>query len=312
MKKLYLVVPCYNEELVLKETNLRLGVLLHSMIESETISESSRIVYIDDGSIDNTWELIKSFNVNDSLIQGIKLSRNKGHQNALLAGLFESAIEADIVISLDADLQDDIEIIPEMVKEHEKGNDIVYAVRNNRDSDSMFKRASAELFYKSMKFLGVDLVFNHADYRLLSKRVIKELELYPEKNLFLRGLIPTLGFPSTKVYYRRNHRFAGETKYPLKKMISFALEGITSFSNKPLKIISMIGMALFTISIGIIFYTLFRYFTNQTVTGWAFLNISIWLLSGIQLLALGIVGEYISKIYIESKNRPRYHIQEKT
>lgn len=312
MKKLYLVVPCYNEELVLKETNLRLGVLLHSMIESETISESSRIVYIDDGSIDNTWELIKSFNVNDSLIQGIKLSRNKGHQNALLAGLFESAIEADIVISLDADLQDDIEIIPEMVKEHDQGNDIVYAVRNNRDSDSMFKRASAELFYKSMKFLGVDLVFNHADYRLLSKRVIKELELYPEKNLFLRGLIPTLGFPSTKVYYRRNHRFAGETKYPLKKMISFALEGITSFSNKPLKIISMIGMALFTISIGIIFYTLFRYFTNQTVTGWAFLNISIWLLSGIQLLALGIVGEYISKIYIESKNRPRYHIQEKT
>lgn len=312
MKKLYLVVPCYNEELVLEETNLRLTALLSNMIENQTISGNSRIIYVDDGSIDNTWKLIKSFNVNDSLVQGIKFSRNKGHQNALLAGLFESANEADIVISLDADLQDDIEVVPEMVKEYEQGNDIVYAVRNNRDSDSKFKRASAEFFYKLMKFLGVDLVFNHADYRLLSKRVIQELELYPEKNLFLRGLIPTLGFPSTKVYYRRNHRFAGETKYPLKKMISFALEGITSFSNKPLKIISMIGMALFTISIGIIFYTLYRYFTNQTVTGWAFLNISIWLLSGIQLLALGIVGEYISKIYIESKNRPRYHIQEKT
>lgn len=312
MKKLYLVIPCYNEELVLEETNLRLAALLSNMIENQTISENSRIIYVDDGSIDNTWKLIKSFNVNNSLVQGIKLSRNKGHQNALLAGLFESANEADIVISLDADLQDDIKIVPEMVKEYDQGYEIVYAVRNNRDSDSKFKRASAEFFYKLMKFLGVDLVFNHADYRLLSKRVIQELELYPEKNLFLRGLIPTLGFPSTKVYYRRNRRFAGETKYPLKKMISFALEGITSFSNKPLKIISMIGMALFTISIGIIFYTLFRYFTNQTVTGWAFLNISIWLLSGIQLLALGIVGEYISKIYIESKNRPRYHIQEKT
>ena len=312
MKKLYVVVPCYNEELVLEETTFRLTNLLRNMIVSQTISENSRIVYIDDGSIDNTWKLIKSFNENDSLVQGIKLSRNKGHQNALLAGLFESANLADFVISLDADLQDDIDIIPEMVKEYENGNEIVYAVRNNRDSDSKFKRASAVLFYKLMKFLGVDLVFNHADYRLLSSRVIKELELYPEKNLFLRGLIPTLGFPSTRVYYRRNPRFAGETKYPLKKMISFALEGITSFTNRPLKMISTVGLILFTISIGIIFYTLYRYFTNQTVTGWTFLNISIWLLSGIQLLALGIVGEYVSKIYLESKNRPRYHIQEKT
>ena len=311
MKTLHIVVPCYNEEQVLPETNNQLLLLINELIESRLIEPTSRIVYIDDGSKDSTWDLIRTFHSQNHSIRGIKLSRNKGHQNALLAGLFESAQDADIVISLDADLQDDIHIIPEMICENQKGSEIVYAVRNNRDSDSIFKRNSALLFYKLMGFLGVDLIANHADYRLLSKRVILELEQYPERNLFLRGLIPTLGFPSSKVYYRRNVRFAGQTKYPFKKMITFALEGLTSFSNKPLKLITTLGLLLFIISIGIIIYTLMRYFTHQTVSGWAFLNISIWLLSGIQLLALGIVGEYISKIYIESKARPRYHIQEK-
>ena len=311
MKKLYVVIPCYNEELVLVETNLRLKELMSTMMLNKVISQDSKIVFVDDGSKDETWSLIESFILESDFVKGIKLSRNKGHQNALLAGLFESSLEADIVISLDADLQDDINIIPEMIVEYEKGFEIVYAIRNNRDSDSVFKRTSAAFFYRLMKFLGVDLILNHADYRLLSSRVIHELEKYPERNLFLRGLIPILGFSSSKVYYRRNIRYAGETKYPLRKMISFALEGITSFSNKPLKFISMIGMFLFTVSIGIIIYTLYRYFTNQTVTGWAFLNISIWLLSGIQLLALGIVGEYISKIYFETKSRPRYHIEER-
>lgn len=311
MKNLYIVVPCYNEEPVLEETNARLCELVNSLILEQEISLKSRIVYVDDGSKDKTWELIKSFNVNHRIVKGIKLSRNKGHQNALLVGLFESACEADIIISLDADLQDDINIVPTMIKEHLKGYEIVYAVRNNRDSDTLFKRTSAMFFYKLMEFLGVDLIANHADYRLLSSKVIKELEKYPERNLFLRGLIPSLGFSFSKVYYRRNPRFAGETKYPLSKMLSFALDGITSFTNKPLKLITNVGLFLFVVSIGIIIYTLYRYFINQTVNGWAFLNISIWFLSGIQLLALGIVGEYISKIYYETKNRPRYHIEEK-
>lgn len=311
MNILYLVVPCFNEQEVLPETNKRLINKVESLIKDSIISKKSRILYVDDGSKDNTWELISSYYRENRLVNGLKLSNNRGHQNALLAGLLEAKNAAEIVISLDADLQDDIDAIDQFIKEHENGNDIVYGVRKNRKEDTFFKRVTAQLFYKFMLFMGVNIIYNHADYRLMSQRALNELENYSEVNLFLRGLVPLIGFKSSIVYYDRNKRFAGESKYPLRKMLSFAFEGITSFSVKPIKLILTISFLMFFISVLMIIYTFYRYYIGATITGWAFLNISVWFIAGVQTLLLGIVGEYVGKIYSETKKRPRYIIEEK-
>lgn len=310
MKTLYIVVPCFNEQEVLPETNNRLLIKIDELLTSKSISKQSRITYVDDGSNDKTWSLIESYHNKNKYVNGIKLSKNKGHQNALLAGLMETKDKADIVISMDADLQDDINAIDEFIVEYEKGNDIVYGVRKSRKEDSHFKRISAQLFYKFMLLMGVNIIYNHADYRLMSKRALDELENYTEVNLFIRGIVPLIGFKTSIVYYDRNKRFAGESKYPLAKMMSFAFEGITSFSVKPIKFILMISLLMFLTSICMIIYTFYRYFIGATINGWAFLNISVWFIAGVQTLLLGIVGEYVGKIYSETKKRPRYAIEE--
>lgn len=309
MKTLYIVIPCYNEEEVIHETTSRLSIKLTHLIESETILPNSRIVFVDDGSKDNTWKMINEIHAEDHRFLGLKLTRNRGHQNALLAGLMTAKEHADIVISMDADLQDDIEAIDAFIQANTEGHDIVYGVRNKREKDTFFKRVSAELFYKFMILMGVEIVFNHADYRLMSKRALYDLEQFDEVNLFLRGLVPLLGYKSTKVYYDRTERFAGESKYPLRKMLAFAFEGITSFSIKPIRLILHASLMMFVISMIIILYTLYRYSIGETVSGWAFLNISIWFIAGVQTLLLGIVGEYIGKIYSETKKRPKYFIE---
>lgn len=309
MKTLYIVIPCYNEEEVIHETTRRLSIKLTHLIENETILPNSRIVFVDDGSKDNTWKMINEIHAEDHRFLGLKLTRNRGHQNALLAGLMIAKEHADIVISMDADLQDDIEAIDAFIQANTEGHDIVYGVRNKREKDTFFKRVSAELFYKFMILMGVEIVFNHADYRLMSKRALYDLEQFDEVNLFLRGLVPLLGYKSTKVYYDRTERFAGESKYPLRKMLAFAFEGITSFSIKPIRLILHASFMMFVISIIIIIYTLYRYAIGETVSGWAFLNISIWFIAGVQTLLLGIVGEYIGKIYSETKKRPKYFIE---
>jgi glycosyltransferase involved in cell wall biosynthesis len=309
MKTLYIVVPCYNEEEVIRETQKRLNAKLSTLINNEMILPNSKVIFVDDGSKDDTWKIINEIHKNDNLFLGLKLSRNRGHQNALLAGLMCAKDYADIVISMDADLQDDIDAIDFFIKANYEGNDIVYGVRSKRDKDSFFKRFTAELFYKFMKLMGADVVFNHADYRLMSKRSLEDLEKFDEVNLFLRGLVPLLGYKSSIVYYERTERFAGESKYPFKKMLAFALEGITSFSIKPIRLILHVSLIMFIISILIILYTFYRYFIGETVSGWAFLNISIWFIAGVQTLLLGIVGEYIGKIYSETKKRPKYIIE---
>ncbi|HET6785548.1 MAG TPA: glycosyltransferase family 2 protein [Erysipelotrichaceae bacterium] len=309
MKTLYIVIPCYNEEEVIHETTSRLKVKLTYLIDNKTILPNSRVIFVDDGSKDNTWKMINEIHEEDHRFLGLKLTRNRGHQNALLAGLLTAKELADIVISMDADLQDDIEAIDKFIQANSEGHDIVYGVRNKREKDTFFKRASAELFYKFMILMGVEIVFNHADYRLMSKRALNDLEQFDEVNLFLRGLVPLLGYKSTKVYYDRTERFAGESKYPLRKMLAFAFEGITSFSIKPIRLILHASFMMFVISIIIIIYTLYRYSIGETVSGWAFLNISIWFIAGVQTLLLGIVGEYIGKIYSETKKRPKYFIE---
>ena len=306
---LYIVVPCYNEEQVLAETSKRLKEKCEMLIHDGKIAKESRIVFVDDGSKDNTWKMINEIHAEDHRFLGLKLTRNRGHQNALLAGLMTAKEHADIVISMDADLQDDIEAIDAFIQANTEGHDIVYGVRNKREKDTFFKRVSAELFYKFMILMGVEIVFNHADYRLMSKRALYDLEQFDEVNLFLRGLVPLLGYKSTKVYYDRTERFAGESKYPLRKMLAFAFEGITSFSIKPIRLILHASLMMFVISIIIIIYTLYRYTIGETVSGWAFLNISIWFIAGVQTLLLGIVGEYIGKIYSETKKRPKYFIE---
>lgn len=309
MKTLYIVIPCYNEEEVIHETTSRLKVKLTHLIDNKTILPNSRVIFVDDGSKDNTWKMINEIHEEDHRFLGLKLTRNRGHQNALLAGLLTAKELADIVISMDADLQDDIEAIDKFIQANSEGHDIVYGVRNKREKDTFFKRVSAELFYKFMILMGVEIVFNHADYRLMSKRALNDLEQFDEVNLFLRGLVPLLGYKSTKVYYDRTERFAGESKYPLRKMLAFAFEGITSFSIKPIRLILHASFMMFVISIIIIIYTLYRYSIGETVSGWAFLNISIWFIAGVQTLLLGIVGEYIGKIYSETKKRPKYFIE---
>lgn len=306
---LFVVVPCYNEKEVLPETSKRLSEVLENMISNNKITRESRIVFVDDGSRDNTWEIICREHDTRPHVSGIKLSRNQGHQNALLGGLMTVKDECDCAVSIDADLQDDINSIEAMVDKYLAGCDVVYGVRKKRDTDTFFKRTTALAFYKLMKFMGVDCVYNHADYRLLSRRALEALSEFPEKNLFLRGMIPLIGFKSDFVYYDRKERFAGESKYPLKKMLSFAFDGITSFSINPIRMISTMGIAVCFIAFLILVYSLIRKFTGHTIPGWTSIICSLWFLGGVQLIGIGLIGEYIGKMYKEVKNRPRYIIE---
>lgn len=308
MNTIYLVVPCYNEEEVLRETASRLKDKMQWLIRNKVISDKSRITFVDDGSKDKTWSIIEELNSNNKIFSGVKLSRNRGHQNALLAGLMTVKDYCDAVISLDADLQDDINVIDKFIEKFNYGCDVVYGVRSERKTDTVFKRTTAQGFYKIMKALGVDIVYNHADYRLMSKRALDSLQDFKEVNLFLRGIVPLIGYKSDVVLYERNERFAGESKYPLKKMLSFAFEGITSFSVKPIRLILIVGILMFISSLAAILYFLIIWMAGKTVQGWTTVVASIWMLGGIQLLCLGVIGEYIGKIYIESKERPKYII----
>ena len=306
---LYLVIPCFNEEEVLPETCKRLTKKLKDMMEKQLVSGSSGIVFVDDGSRDHTWGLIEKLYEENALVLGIKSSRNRGHQNTLLAGLMTVRNDCDLTISMDADLQDDIEVLDQFVKKYEEGCEIVYGVRSARQTDTVFKRFTAESYYRMIRKLGADIVYNHADYRLMSSRALEELEKYKEVNLFLRGVIPLIGFQTGTVAYERQTRFAGVSKYPLKKMISFAVDGITSLSMKPIRIIALAGIALFLVSILMMLIYLVGYCTGKTVQGWATIVISIRGIGGLELLATGIIGEYIGKIYMETKGRPRYIVE---
>ncbi|MCI7042358.1 MAG: glycosyltransferase family 2 protein [Lachnospiraceae bacterium] len=308
--KLYMVIPCYNEEEVLPETSKRLREKINSLIEKGKIDKESRIVFVNDGSKDKTWEIIKTLHEEDSVFSGINLTRNRGHQNALLAGLMTVMDYADMAISMDADLQDDVDAIDEMIDKYLDGIDIVYGVRSSRAKDTFFKKATAEGFYKIMNSMGANTVFNHADYRLMSKRALEGLSQFQEVNLFLRGIVPMIGYPTDVVYYERGERFAGESKYPLGKMLSFAIEGITSLSTKPIRMITFLGFFIFLVSIGILIYSLVRHFMGATIVGWTTLMVSVWGIGGLILLSLGVVGEYIGKIYLETKARPRFIVEQ--
>lgn len=308
--KLYLVIPCYNEEEVLSETSKRLKEKLLQLIDAGKADADSRIVFVNDGSKDRTWEIIKALHEKDVIFSGINLSRNRGHQNALLAGLMTVKDYADVTISMDADLQDDIDAIDEMMDKYLEGTDIVYGVRSSRTKDTFFKKATAEGFYKLMNAMGANTVFNHADYRLMSRRALEGLSEFGEVNLFLRGMVPMIGYSSDVVYYERGERFAGESKYPFGKMLSFAIEGITSLSIKPIRLITFLGFSIFLVSIGILIYSLVRHFMGATIVGWTTLMVSVWAIGGLILLSLGVVGEYIGKIYLETKARPRFLIEQ--
>lgn len=310
MTKLYLAIPCYNEEEVLPVTAERLEKKYNSLMAAGKITSDSRIVFIDDGSKDKTWECIVKLHNENSIFSGIKLTCNRGHQNALLCGLITLKDMADAVISIDADLQDDIEAFDKMVERFEDGCDIVYGVRSRRDTDTFFKRFTAESYYRLLNNLGAKVIFNHADFRLMSKRAIEFLSEYNETNIYLRGLVPMIGLNSDIVEYERSERLAGESKYPLSKMLSLAWEGITSLSVKPIRLVTTTGLIVFLLSIIMLIYFVYRYFTGATVIGWASLAVSIWAMGGLQLLAIGIVGEYIGKIYLEVKKRPRFMVDE--
>lgn len=306
--KLTIVVPCYNEEEMLPETFICLGEFLEELISSKLISEQSKLLFVDDGSKDKTWSLIYKAGLSNPLIKGLKLSKNVGHQNALLAGLFTAKEHSDCLVSIDADLQDDVTVIREFVQKFTEGYEIVYGVRRERSTDTFFKRNTALGFYRLMQKMGVDLVYNHADFRLMSRRAVEELEKFEETNLFLRGIVPLIGFQSTEVFYNRKERFAGETKYPLRKMLSFALDGITSFSVTPIRFISLVGFLSFFISLFFGGYFFLLKFTGNTTTGWTSLITSIWLIGGLQLIGVGLIGEYVGKIYKEAKRRPKFII----
>ena len=309
--RLYIVVPCYKEEAVLPETSRRLREKLEALINQGKIDRDSRILFVNDGSKDRTWPLIEQYHKEaPEIFSGINLSRNRGHQNALLAGLSTAVTRADMVISMDADLQDDINAVDAMIDEYHNGYDVVYGVRSKRETDTFFKRFTAEGFYKIMQALGVDIVFNHADYRLMSRRALEGLMQFSEVNLFLRGIVPQIGYPSTTVTYARAERFAGESKYPLKKMIAFAADGITSFSVKPIRLVFFAGVFIFLCSLIMLIYAIVTKIAGKSTSGWSSLMASIWMLGGIQLLGLGIVGEYIGKIYNETKRRPRFIIEQ--
>jgi len=306
---LTIVVPCYNEEDVLKETSSQLSSVLENLMADSLISRESKLLFVDDGSRDRTWELIEVESDENPLVAGLKLARNVGHQNALIAGLETAAKQSDCVISIDADLQDDINVIRDFVEKYWEGYDIVYGVRDSRDTDTYFKRTSALGFYRFMGKIGIKLVPNHADFRLMSRRALEELFKYQETNLFLRGLVPLVGFQTTNVYYDRKERFAGESKYPLKKMLAFAFDGITSFSIAPIRFVTFIGFLAVIISVIVGAYAIVQDILGHTVSGWASIVISIWFVGGLQLLGIGMIGEYIGKIYQEVKRRPRYAIE---
>lgn len=307
---LYIVVPCYNEEEVLPETARRLGDKLRAMMQAGKISSRSRVLFVNDGSKDGTWGIITGLHRQNHLLCGVDLSRNRGHQNALLAGLMTAKDKADMVVSMDADLQDDVDAAEAMVDKYLAGADIVYGVRSSRKTDTFFKRTTAEAFYRLMNLLGAETVFNHADYRLMSRRALEGLSQFKEANLFLRGIVPMIGYPTDTVEYERGERFAGESKYPMKKMVALALEGVTSLSVKPLRMITGLGFLVFFVSLIMIAYNVVRWATGNTVAGWASLACSVWLIGGLILLSLGVIGEYLGKLYLESKCRPRFLIQE--
>ena len=306
---LYLVVPCYNEQEVLPETSKRLIEKMDSLMERNLISIDSLIMIVNDGSKDRTWSMIEELHEQDPIFAGVKLSRNRGHQNALLGGLMTAKEYADMTISLDADLQDDIDVIDQMVEKYYDGCEIVYGVRSARTTDTFFKRFTAESFYHMISMMGGEIVFNHADYRLMSKRALEEMAKYKEVNLFLRGIVPMIGFKTDVVTYERHERMAGESKYPLKKMLALAIDGITSLSTKPIRFIVFLGLFIFLCSIGMLIYSLVQHFLGHTSIGWTSLIVSIWAIGGLQLLAIGVIGEYIGKIYLETKARPRYIIE---
>lgn len=309
-KTLYIVVPCYKEQEVLPETSKRLRAKMLDLQKQGKISEKSRVMFVNDGSSDGTWPIISALHEKEpDIFSGVNLSRNRGHQNALLAGLLTAVNYADMIISMDADLQDDINAVDDMVDAYHNGYEVVYGVRSKRETDTFFKRFTAEGFYKVMKALGVDIVFNHADYRLMSRRAVEGLAQFSEVNLFLRGIVPQIGYKWTTVTYERAERFAGESKYPLKKMLAFAADGITSFSVKPIRLVFSAGVIVFLVSVIMLLYALIAKLLGHTSTGWTSLMGSIWLIGGIQLLSLGVVGEYIGKIYNETKRRPRFIIE---
>ncbi len=309
MHKLAIVVPCYNEEPVIRESVKQLTQVLQGMINAEKIKADSFVMFVNDGSKDQTWELIKEAYENSQYVYGLNLAGNVGHQNALVAGLLTAKEMADMCISIDADLQDDVDVIEEMVDQFEAGCDIVYGVRSARKTDTFFKRTTAEGFYKIMRAMGIKSVYNHADYRLMSKRALDQLSQYKERNLFLRGIVPLIGYKTECVYYERKERFAGESKYPLKKMMSFAFDGITSFSTKPMMFILGLGFAMVMVSIIAGIYALLSYISGHVTSGWTSLILSLWFIGGVILFALGLIGQYIGKIYIEVKERPRYNIE---
>ena len=307
---LYIVVPCYNEEEVLPETSRRLKEKLEALMAAGSISRESRVLFVNDGSKDKTWQLIEELHQSSPIFSGVDLSRNRGHQNALLAGLMTAKERCDMAISMDADLQDDIDAVDAMVEQYYAGCDIVYGVRSSRKKDTFFKRFTAEGFYRLMNSMGAETVFNHADYRLMSRRALEGLAQFKEVNLFLRGIVPMIGYRTGTVEYERGERFAGESKYPLKKMLSFAMEGITSLSVKPIRMITGLGFLVFLVSIAMLIYSIVRWAMGETILGWASLICSVWAIGGLILLSLGVIGEYIGKVYLETKERPRFLIRE--
>lgn len=310
MKKIiWLVIPCYNEQEVLPETSRQLEEIMRGLIKKDKISDKSKIAFVNDGSKDNTWNIITDLHEKNPMFTGINLAHNKGHQNALLAGLMTAKDYADAAISLDADLQDDVGVIEQFIDKFNEGKDVVYGVRSTRATDTVFKRSTAHAFYKLMKVMGADTLQDHADYRIMSKRALEGLAKYKEVNLFLRGIVPMIGYETDVVYYERHERFAGESKYPLKKMLSFAVDGITSCSVKPIRMITSLGTLVFTISIVMLIYFLIVWLLGHTVQGWTTIVISLWGIGGLILLSLGIIGEYVGKIYMEVKERPRFIIE---
>ena len=306
---LYIVVPCYNEEAVLPETSRRLREKLETLAAMGKISPQSRVLFVNDGSKDRTWDIIRALHEECPLFSGVDLTRNRGHQNALLAGLMTAKDRCDMAISMDADLQDDVDAVDAMVDKFQEGCDIVYGVRSSRAKDTFFKRFTAEGFYRLMSLMGAETVFNHADYRLMSRRALEGLSQFREVNLFLRGIVPMVGYPSAVVEYERGERFAGASKYPLKKMLSFAMEGITSLSTKPIRYITLLGFLIFLVSIVMLATFIVKWALGMTVAGWASVICSVWAIGGLILLSLGVIGEYIGKIYLETKQRPRFLIR---
>lgn len=307
---LYLVVPCYNEEEVLRDTAGKLAGKLGALIDAGRISGKSRVAFVNDGSRDATWQIIRTLTEEDALFSGINLAHNEGHQNALLAGLMTVRPYADVTISMDADLQDDIDAVDAMLEKHAAGANIVYGVRASRATDTFLKRFTAETFYRAMRALGADIVFNHADFRLMDRRALDALAAYPEVNLFLRGIVPMIGLSHDVVHYTRLQRLAGVSKYPWRRMAAFAWEGVTSLSARPIRLISQMGMSISLVSGGMLIWSVIRHFMGETIVGWTSLVVSLWFLGGLILLSIGVIGEYVAKIYLEVKHRPRYLVQD--